>query len=265
MSPLDHLFQVVFTSEWRLIFFLAILLLGLAEVGFRMGLALHAKKDEARKSQIGGVQGAIFGMLGLLLGFTFAMGVSRYESRRDLVLTEANVIGTTYLRADFLPPPHRDEVKKLLREYVDVRLKLQPAGPDLADMATEIRRSAEIETALWEHAKAAAAEAPTPITATFITTLNDMIDTDSIRQTAFRNRIPGGVWLMLLLVAAFGCFTSGYGSGSQGARSSFTNVIMPLLITIVIALIFDLTHSKAGTIGISQRPLLDLKASISAP
>jgi hypothetical protein len=265
MSPLDRLLQSVFSSEWRVIVILTVVLLGLAEVGFRFGLSLHSKKDEARKSQIGGVQGTIFGILGLLLGFTFAMSVSRYEARRTMVLTEANVIGTTFLRADFLPPAHRDEVKKLLREYVDVRLQLHPAGADLTGIAPELRRSAEIEAALWEHAKAVAAETPTPITATFITTLNDMIDTDSIRQSTFRNRIPGGVWLLLALVAAFGCFTCGYGSGSQGERSSFTNVVLPLLIAIVITLIFDLMHSESGVIGISQQPLLDLKTSIAEP
>jgi hypothetical protein len=92
-----------------------------------------------------------------------------------------------------------------------------------------------------------------------------MIDTDSIRQASFRNRIPGGVWLLLVLVAAFGCFTSGYGSGAQGVRSSFSDLVLPLLIAIVITLIFDLTHGKTGIIGVSQQPLLDLKASIAAP
>src|SRR3981081_3181691 len=85
---------------------IAAFLLGLTEFGFRLGVRLHERKDEARKGQIGGIQGAVLGMLGLLLGFTFSMAVSRYEARRELVVQEANAIGTTYLRAAFLPAPH---------------------------------------------------------------------------------------------------------------------------------------------------------------
>ena len=76
-----------------------------AEFGFRVGLRLYRAHDEARKEQIGGTQGAMLGLLALLLGFTFAMAVGRYETRRTLVLTEANAIGTTCLRASFLPMP----------------------------------------------------------------------------------------------------------------------------------------------------------------
>lgn len=63
------------------------------------------------KGQIGGIQGAVLGLLGLLLGFTFAMAVGRYDTRRGLVLKEANAIGTTYLRASLLPDTHQDPVK----------------------------------------------------------------------------------------------------------------------------------------------------------
>jgi hypothetical protein len=100
------------------------------------------------------------------------------------------------------------------------------------------------------------------VTATFTTALNEVIDTDAERIAAGRNQIPTGVWVLLIIVAGFGCFTTSYGSGAHGARSSFTNFFLPVLITIVITLIFDLTHSRQGVIGISQQPLIDLQASI---
>jgi hypothetical protein len=149
-----------------------------------------------------------------------------------------------------------------LRRYVDVRLKYNPLVDDQAQRAEGLRLTADIDAELWRHATAAAKEAPNDITATFIEALNETIDTHAERITAMRSRIPGGVWLLLLFVAAFGCFTSGYGAGSEGARMWLGNVLLPLLITVVIVLIFDLTSPRQGLIGISQQPLVDLQQSI---
>src|SRR5688572_24104962 len=252
----------VFNDQWTLLFFIAVLLLGAAEVGYRDGLRLYKARDEARRSQIGGVQGAVLGLLGLLLGFTFAMAVGRYDTRRDLVLKEANAVGTTWLRAGLLPEAHRAPVKELLRRYVGVRLKYEALSRDRARLAEGLRLSAELQNEMWRHAEAAAAESPAPVTVSFITSLNEVIDTDAERVAAGRNQIPTGVWVLVVLVAAFGCFTGSYGSGAHGARSAFTNLFLPTLIAIVIVLIFDLTHSRQGVIGVSQQPLIDLLNNI---
>lgn len=255
----------VFGNQWSILLVIGALLLLIAEAGHRIGLRSYAARDEARRSQIGGVQGAVLGLLGLLIGFTFAMAVGRYETRRDLVLKEANSIGTTFLRAGLLPEAHRAPVKDLLRRYVDVRLKYEALIRDPAMLAEGLRLSAEIQNALWQRAEAAAKEAPTPITVSFITTLNELIDTDAERISAGRNQIPSGVWVLLIVVAGFGCFTSAYGAGAQGARSAFTSALLPLLIAIVIVLVFDLTHSRQGFINVSQQPLIDLQRSIQPP
>jgi hypothetical protein len=254
-----------FINQWGFALLVATVLLALAESGYRVGLRLFAAQDEARRSQIGGVQGAVLGLLGLLLGFTFSMGVNRFELRRDLVLKEANAIGTTWLRAGLLPEAQRTPVKDLLRRFVDVRVKIQSASDDPVQLAEGLRQSAEIESELWRHAEAAAQSAPTPITATFIVTLNEMIDTDAERVTASRNTIPAAVWMLLITVAASGCLTSAYGSGSHGVRSAFTSVFLPVLITVVIVLIFDLMHTHQGVVSLSQKPMLDLQQSIQTP
>ncbi len=252
----------IVNDQWTLLLVITALLLVVAEIGYRCGLRLHKARDDARRSQIGGVQGAVLGLLGLLLGFTFAMAVQRYDTRRDLVLKEANAVGTTWLRAGLLPEAHRAPVKELLRRYVEVRLKYEALLRDRAKLAEGLALSAELQNELWRHAEAAATESPTPVIAAFITALNEVIDTDAERIAAGRNQIPGGVWVLLVLVAAFGCFTGSYGSGAEGARSPFTNLFLPVLIAVVIAMIFDLTHSRQGVIGISQQPLIDLLASI---
>jgi len=250
-------------NEWIFIVVTGLVLLGASELGVRTGFRLHVKHDEARKSQLGGVQGAVLGLLGLLLGFTFAMAVARYDARREMVLKEANAIGTTWLRASLLPGDHPKQVKELLRRYLTVRLEYREYFNDPSKLAKGLRASADIENAIWTHAEAAAKESPTPVVVSFISALNDMIDTDAERIAAGRNHIPHGVWVLVLLVAAFGCYTSAYASGAQGARSNFTSLFLPLLLTIVIGLIFDIDHALQGTIGVSQQPLLELRENIS--
>jgi hypothetical protein len=250
-------------NQWLFIAIVMLVLLGASEWGLRNGSRLHATQDEARKSQISGIQGAVLGLLGLLLGFTFAMAVQRYDTRRGMVLQEANTIGTTWLRAGLLPGAHVDAAKKLLLRYVDVRLEGRDAWNDRAKVGGALRESAEIQKLLWAHAEAVAKEEPTPLVVSFIQSLNEMIDTDAERLAAGRNHIPATVWLMVVLVAAFGCYTSAYGSGAHGARLAFTSLFLPLLLTVVIGLIFDIDHTLQGTISVSQQPMIDLKASMS--
>lgn len=259
---IDNILARIFANEWAVLLIIAALLLALAEAGFRLGLRLHTTGDVARKGQIGGIQGAVLGLLALLLGFTFAMAVDRYDTRRGLVLKEANAIGTTYLRASLLPDAHQAPVQDLLRRYVDLRLKYQPLVDDPAKRAEGMRMSSDIEAELWKHAKEASKEAPNDITATFIETLNETIDVDAERIAAMRARIPGGVWLLLVMVAAFGCLTTGYGAGAEGARTMLGGLLMPMLITVVILLIFDISRPREGLIVISQQPLIELQKSI---
>ena len=100
------------------------------EVGFRLGRWKRPKVDEDARSQIITIQGAMLGLLALLLGFTFSMAMSRFEVRKQQVLDESNAIGTTYLRAQLMPEPPRKEVSDLLRRYVEVRLQFYQAGID---------------------------------------------------------------------------------------------------------------------------------------
>jgi hypothetical protein len=262
---IDTLLARIFADQWLVIFIVLLLLLGFSELGFRLGRRLHERKDEPRKGQIGSVQGAVLALLGLLLGFTFSMAIGRFEHRRELVLQEANSIGTTWLRAALLPEPQHLAVEDLLRRYVDARLAFYDAGSEAARRDEAEAATARLQRELWTHTVAAAKAAPTPITATFIATLNDTIDLDATRLHALRSKVPGAVWLLVLVVAAAGCYASGYGTGATGVRSVFANLLLPALIAIVVTLISDLDRPRQGLIGISQQPLLDLKASIAKP
>lgn len=260
---IDTILRSIFTSQWLVFLVVTALLLGLAEVGFRTGLRLHRASDEARKSQIGSTMGAVLGLLGLLLGFTFALAAARYEGRRELVLKEANAVGTTFLRASFLPDAHRIAVEGLLRRYTEVRMDFYAAGEDETKIAAAERAAAQLQSELWAHTVAAGREAPTPLVPTFINALNETIDLDATRMNALRNHVPGAVWLLVLAVAGCGCGLSGCAAGATGVRSTFSVAVLPLLTAVVITLIADLDRPRGGLIGISQQPLIDLQQTLT--
>jgi Protein of unknown function (DUF4239) len=258
-AMVDSNLESIFSTQWRVFFIVLGLLLVSAEWGFHVGLRLHRTKDEARKWQLGGIQGAVLALLGLLLGFTFAMSTSRYEARGDLVLQEANAIRTIYLRAALLPESRQTNAENLLRRYVDARIAFHDAGPEPAAEVAAEQEAARLQAALWADAIVAARENPTPVAALYIAAVNDLMLRDAARLAAMHSHVPGAVWLLVLAVSLCGCGISGYSAGASGARSGFANILLPLLIAVVITLITDLDRPRGGLIGISQQPILDLK------
>ena len=171
------------------------------------------------------LQGAVLGLLALMIAFTFAMALSRFEGRRDAVLNEANAIGTTALRARLLPEPHGTETLNLLREYVQVRLDITQRVPTPEEFSAALSRSSEIHEALWQQAKAMAAKDSGIVpTGLFIQSLNELIDDQEKRLTALRNRVPNVVLLALYGVAAVAGAFSGYAGGLSETVLAAANV-----------------------------------------
>jgi hypothetical protein len=254
----------VFSWPGSLGILITLVLLGVSELGYRLGRRIAAAADEARRSEVGAVQDAVLAMLGLLLGFMFAMALERFDNRRALVVREANAIQTTWLRAGLLPEAHRQPVRALLPEYVQLRLRAPAALKDAGLWSELLRRNAALQSELWEHAQASAIDAPNDITATFISSLNDLFDVGAERLQASRVRLPGTVWLILLLVSGVGCLVSGYGAGVKRVRSALVSVLLPVLVSAVILLIFDLANERRGFIGVSQQPFIDLRDSLQS-
>ena len=241
-----------------------VLVIGLLVLVTRTGYAIGRRsanaKDEARSSQIGAIQASVLGMLALLLGFTFSMAAERYDSRRTLVMEEANAIQAAWLRAGMLPDAHRLPVRSLLRRYVEVLLR-----PDVAignGGPVSARPESSMQRELWQHAEASAAEAANDITATFVEALNEVIALDRQRLAAARNRIPASVWAILLVVAGVGSYITAYANGADAPHSAFATVLLPVLLGVVILVIIDLTNEQRGVISVSQQPLIDLLDSL---
>ncbi|AMN44781.1 bestrophin-like domain [Rhodoplanes sp. Z2-YC6860] len=232
-----------------------------SEIGRRIGVLRPGRRGG---DNISVLESGIIGVLALLIGFTFAMALSRFEARRDAVLNEANAIGTTALRARLLPEPHRTETLRLLQEYVKIRLDIAQRPVSQTELTAAIDRSNVLQEALWQQAKAVAAKDSGMVpTGLFIQTLNEMIDGQGKRLAALRNRVPAVVLLALFGVAAFANAFAGYASGREERRSRLPVYITGLLISAVIVLILDLDRPGAGFIDVSQQPMIDTAASIA--
>ena len=234
-----------------------------AEVGFRAGTRLHSRDPSSQKGAVtGALVVSMLGLLGFLLAFSIGLGLNMFNARRQLVAAEANAIGTSYLRADFLGEPDRAAARDLLREYVDVRLAgLHPAGREDA-----IRRSEEIHNQLWSIVRRQAGENSDPVLlGLFVDAVNDLIDVHSLRLIEDMSRIPGLMWLVFYGIAAISFFILGLVSSADGKRNPIAVVLFALAVGAILVLIVDLDRSQEGVVNVSQKALRDLQQQFGNP
>jgi hypothetical protein len=233
------------------------------ECGYRLGQARSRRDERESESPVGGMVGAELGLLAFLLAFTFGIAATRFDSRRQVVLDEANTIGTAYLRAAMLPEPHRANVRRLLRDYTDVRIAAR-RGPSLDDA---IRRSEDLHGRLWAEAIGAAERDPRSIpVGLFIQALNEVIDLHAKRLTAsVRSRIPTAVWVVLYSVAFLAFVAMGYHVGLIRTSRSPGIVVVALTFAAVVWLVVDLDRPGEGGLTVSQQAMIDVRKSMDAP
>ena len=236
------------------------------EAGFLLGRRSQKTTDDHSRSQIYTIQGAALGLLALLLGFTFAMAMSRYDTRKQLVLEESNAIGTTFLRAQLLPEPPRQEVSNLLRRYVEVRLDFYHAGVDKKLLREVKDKTERLHNRLWADGVVVGEKDPRAVmTGLFLQSLNEMIDLHATRITALENHVPEITLVLLYFVAIMATGLIGYGCGISGIRNFFVTIISSVLIAAVILVIIDLDRPSRGLIRVSQQRMIDLQNSLKGP
>jgi hypothetical protein len=240
-----------------------ILFILITEAGYRLGRRSRDRIDDYGKSQLTTIQGAILGLLALLLGFTFAMAMSRFDVRKQLVLDEANAIGTTYLRAQLFPEPQRQEASNLLRRYVDVRLEFYRANNNQEKLREAKNQTEQLLARLWSLGTAWGQAEPRALPmGLFLQSLNDVIDLNAKRQTAMDNHVPEIILILLYFVAMAAMGVLGYGGGLGGGRNHLINLVVPIIIAAVILVIIDLDRPRRGLIKVSQQSMMDLRQSL---
>ena len=226
-------------------------------VGFRVARRGRARADEGERSETSTLQGGMLALLGLLLGFTFAAASQRFDARKQLVLDEANAIGTAYLRATAVPGG--EEVAELLRRYVDVRLEGAASARNPEDFRRAVGESERLHDAMWSRAAALARANPDPLRTLLLVAVNEVIDLHEKRLTAMRNHVPTIILVLLLMVSVLTMASLGHAAGVSGGRSMSTALTFAMLVTLVIMVVVDLDRPERGLIRVSQQSLQTLR------
>src|SRR5262245_40267492 len=232
-------------------------LLLVQEAGFRAGRRAIRARDTEMKSQVGPIQGAVLGLLGLLLAFSFAAAGARFLERQDLIVEEANAIGTASLRADLLDEPQRSELRAALKRYTAHRLEVSATlrrGVDPSALS-EVER---LHERIWSAAVAGVSVRPAS-TLAVLAPVNEVIDMHATRLAASRKHLPSLVLGLLIACSALAIAVIGYGCGMGGRRRAPMTVALALLIGVGLWITVDLDRPRAGLMQLSDAPLAALR------
>lgn len=227
----------------------AILFIGLilcVFIGFKLG-----KRSRAEGGS-GALNGAVFGLLGLLLAFSFSGAAERFEHRRALITEEANAIGTAYLRLDLLPPAHQLALRQKMQQYLQARLNTyQMIGTDNPGVLANYQRSVQLQQQIWTEATMAAQHTGNTATLSLISrSLNAMFDITTTRIAATRNHPPLVIDVLLFALSWISALLAGYGM-TDHARIPWLQVfIFSAALTITIFVIRDMEYPRLGFVRV---------------
>ena len=209
--------------------------------------------------------GTLFALLGLLIAFTFSGAASRFDDRRDLVVQEANAIGTAWLRLDVLPPDAQPSLRDLFRRYLDLRIAVYARLPDLEAAMAELGRANELQGQIWSAAVRACQAASSPaVTTLILTSLNEMIDLTTTRTMAARLHPPALIYWMLFLLLLVCSLFIGYEQADRPTRPLLHTIVYAVIMTIAIFVILNLEYPRLGLIGLdaTDQVLVDLRKTM---
>jgi hypothetical protein len=243
--PVEHhplfLFSVALVVQW---------------LGAWLGDSLSKRRkrfEDSEHEDLSAILGATMSLLALIIGFTFAMAIARYDERMDMEDAEAAAISAEYVRADLLPADAAAEVRDLLGRYARQRILFYQV--DDPDALKRIRSDTDrLRARLWSAVTGPAATAPTPITALAVSGMNDVLKSESRTEAAWRYHIPAAAWLLMLLIATAGNLLLGL---SEKRTSAATLFILPVIVSIPFFLIADIDSPRAGIIRVVPVNLIE--------
>jgi len=216
---------------------------------------------EEERDDFGMILGATLTLLGLLIGFSFSMAISRYDQRKNYEEAEANAIGTEYLRADLLPPEDRARVRELLKMYLDERVLFYTTR-DWARLAKINSDTAKLQNELWAAVRPAATVRTTSIVVSLVISgMNEMLNSQGYTQAVWWNRIPIAAWALMAAIAICCNVLIGYGARR---RDWHVFLILPIAVSIAFFLISDIDSPRGGSILVAPENLIALSQSLRA-
>ena len=238
--------------------------IGFLALGRRIGQQRLAA--DAERAEFGAVEGAIFGLLGLLLAFTFSGAVGRFDDRKRLVTVEANAIGTAWLRIDVVPAGARPQLRALFRRYLDSRLETYRQAGDAYAAHAEFARSTALQGEIWTAAVTACgeAEASPRACSLLLPSLNEMIDITTTRLMATRTHPPNAIFAMLVALTLAGALLAGHAMAASKAWSWMHAVGFAAAMAVTIYVIIDIEYPRLGFIRVdsADEVLISLRRSM---
>jgi len=240
-------------------------MLGFLELGRRIGRWRAARDPQAPRVEVGALDGAVFALLGLLIAFAFSGAASRWDARRQLVVEEANAIGTAYLRLDVLAPDAQPALREKFRQYVDARLAAYRSFPDLSAVKADLARAGKLQGDIWAQAVAACrSEGSQPARMLVLPALNAMIDITTTRTVAAQTHPPSVVYAMLVVLMFASSLLAGHRMAEGGRRSWVHMVGFALTMALALYVIVDLEFPRLGFIRLDayDQLLVDVRESM---
>jgi hypothetical protein len=231
------------------------------EIGFRFGVRSRERETESSRAAAATLKGSVFGLVALLLGFSFSATTARYDLRHRLVLDQANAVGTCHLRAGLLEESSRDRIRAALRRYVRAHLDYAASDPAaLPRIAGDVDR---ILAELWAAVEEANRKAPDAVrNSLLIPAANEVIDLSSTRNWAGRNHLPSPVLVLLMASVFVSSLLLGHSSGQAGRRHFGLWLASNLILVLVMYVVLDFDRPRRGLIRVDQTPLVELEAAI---
>ncbi|HEX5135660.1 MAG TPA: DUF4239 domain-containing protein [Planctomycetota bacterium] len=226
-------------------------MLVMLELGRRAGLRRLAKDPEGAKERLGTVEGAIFGLLGLLIAFTFSGAAGRFDDRRKMVVQEANQLGDAWSRIDALPEKTQPPIRDAMRRYLESRLETYRRIPDMKAVDEELERSAAIQDEIWKAAVAACAMPEGQrVTMLVLPALDSAFDWTLVRTASAMHHPPGIIWIMLFVLSFGSALIAGYGM-TGGRKRNWTYMIgFAAVIAIAVYTILDIEFPRVGLVRV---------------
>lgn len=241
---------------------LAFAIFGLIEVGRRVGKqCFHAEGEDSTKG-FTAIEGAMFALLGLILAFSISGALNRFDARRQLVITEANAVGTAWLRIDLLPEDARPPLRELFRRYLDSRIRTYQQAPDYDAFRRELKKSAALQQEIWDLAVPAAARETRPGgTMLLLPALNEMFDITTTRAESMRIHSPPVIFGMLGALAFACSLFAGYDMAMRRRRNLLHSVSFAVVMAVTTYVIVDIEFPRIGLVQVSDsdQVMVDLR------
>ena len=238
-----------------------------SELGRRLGVARLKRDPEALTQGTGAAEGAVFGLLGLLIAFSFSGAAGRFDDRKQLISEEANMIGTAYLRIDLMPADLQPEMRELFRSYLDTRLATYQSLDNWDQINANLKKGEQLQLQIWAKGVEASrrTDVPAPTTALLLNSINEMLDITTTRLMAARNHPPAVVFVLLSALSLVGALLVGYATSTNRERSWLHNLIFALVLSLTVFVIADLEYPRLGLITVegSDQVLLETREAMN--